>query len=242
MDAEDIQRAHFAGAATNYDVGHAGDEHDFALEWLCGCLAQSQAGSLLDVGAGTGRAMRAVAARFSSMVVMGVEPVTEMREIGYQLGVPREALLTGDAESLPFPSKSFDVVTAFALLHHVARPQDVLAELIRVARVAVFLSDCNNFGHGSPVGRTIKCLMRFARLWRAFVFLRTRGRGFDVSVGDGASYSYSVFDSVPQLRREFPNVYMLTTRPADSSYLRFATSHAAIFATLNQDTSRPAPE
>jgi SAM-dependent methyltransferase len=237
MDAADIQRAHFAKTASAYDTAHEGDEHDFALEWLYGGLARLRAESLLDVGAGTGRILRAIAAELPSMTVMGVEPVAEMREAGYQSGLTPETLVSGEAESLSFASKSFDVVTAFALLHHVARPQQVIAEMMRVAREAVFISDCNNFGHGSAASRAVKCFMRFAGLWRPFVFLRTKGKGFDVSDGDGASYSYSIFDSVPQLRREFPSIYMLTTKPADSSYLRIATSHAAILATINDSNA-----
>ena len=166
-----------------------------------------------------------------SLSVAGVEPVKEMREIGYEHGIPREMLIEGDAQQLPFESQSFDIVTAFALLHHVRRPELVIAEMCRVARLAIFVSDSNNFGHGSPFARMIKGVIRGLHLWPAFVHVRTRGRGYDLSEVDGASFSYSVFDSLPQIRRKFPNVYILSTRPADSSYLRFGTSHAAVLAT-----------
>lgn len=149
MDADGIQRAHFAGIATDYDATYAGDEHDFALDWLSACLSRLNTTSLLDVGAGTGRAVRTLTARFPSMRIVGVEPIPEMRHAGYRAGVRHEALIEGRAEALPFPPKSFDVVTSFALLHHVPHPDKVIEEMMRVARVAVFVSDCNNFGQGS---------------------------------------------------------------------------------------------
>lgn len=239
MDAADIQRRHFARIASQYDSAHLGDEHDFALEWLCGCLSFTRATSLLDVGAGTGRAIRQIATRFPNLHVCGVEPVAQMREIGHGLGLSPQVLVDGDAKSLPFASKSIDIVAAFALLHHVRNPDAVIAEMARVARLGLFVSDCNNFGHGKYASRIVKCLLRSAGLWRPFVMLRTRGKGFDVSEGDGASFSYSVFDSIPEIRRSFPRTYLLSTQPATSSYLRFATSHGALFATVDFTAAYP---
>jgi hypothetical protein len=46
---------------------------------------------------------------------------------------------SGDLLALPFSDRSFDVVTAFRLLPHVSRWQDLVAELARVARSAVVI-------------------------------------------------------------------------------------------------------
>jgi hypothetical protein len=43
-------------------------------------------------------------------------------------------------------------------------------------------------------------------LWPAFDFVRTRGRGYMVSEGDGVFYSYSVFDSLRLLRTWSPEL------------------------------------
>jgi ubiquinone/menaquinone biosynthesis C-methylase UbiE len=42
-----------------------------------------------------------------------------------------------DAERLPFPDRSIDVVYVHDGLHHLARPEAGLAEMTRVARLAV---------------------------------------------------------------------------------------------------------
>jgi hypothetical protein len=49
---------------------------------------------------------------------------------------------------------AFDVVTAFAVLHHVRRHGRVISEMLRVARRAIFISDTNNYGRGPHRLRT----------------------------------------------------------------------------------------
>jgi len=46
----------------------------------------------------------------------------------------------GDAENLPFPDNSFDIVTAWSVLEHLTNPFIGLSEMIRVARKAVLVS------------------------------------------------------------------------------------------------------
>jgi hypothetical protein len=38
------------------------------------------------------------------------------------------------------------------------------------------------------------------KLWNAFDFLQTRGKGYQISDGDGVFYSSSVYDNYPQIR------------------------------------------
>ncbi|HEY8517069.1 MAG TPA: methyltransferase domain-containing protein [Candidatus Binatia bacterium] len=49
-------------------------------------------------------------------------------------GIANVEFRSGDAEALPFPDASFDVVCCRAAFHHFARPERVLAEMVRVAR------------------------------------------------------------------------------------------------------------
>lgn len=74
-----------------------------------------------------------------------------------------------------------------------------MKEMLRVARKAVFISDSNRFGQGSRIQRIVKLLLFKARLWGVFNYLRTLGKGFLFSEGDGVFYSYSVYDSFQQI-------------------------------------------
>ncbi len=92
-------------------------------------------GSALDVGAGTGLVSRLVARQLDSVVSFDVSG--RMLSVGLAEAGP-EALdrlvgVRGSASSLPFPDASFDLVTSQALLHHVADPATVLAEMARVS-------------------------------------------------------------------------------------------------------------
>jgi hypothetical protein len=97
------------------------------------------------------------------------------------------------------------------VLHHVENPAAVVAEMTRVARTAVFLSDHNRFGQGRALARVTKLALYKAHFWRAARFVRTRGRNYHVSEGDGLAYSYSVFDSFDQLARWASSVILIPT-------------------------------
>jgi ubiquinone/menaquinone biosynthesis C-methylase UbiE len=90
---------------------------------------------VLDVGTGTGP----LAFAFSPHVreVVGLDPVPELLERGraYAERYPNVELVEGDASRLPFELGSFDLVTERAVLHHVPRPELVLAEMTRVCRI-----------------------------------------------------------------------------------------------------------
>ena len=77
------QRYYYQATAASYNERHVGeqDEHGLALELLV-MLARHHgvAGSFLDVGAGTGRAMKALATAFPRARVQGIEPVDELRQ------------------------------------------------------------------------------------------------------------------------------------------------------------------
>ena len=104
-------------------------------------------------------------------------------------------MLQAAGEALPFADASFDAVSEFSILHHVADPSAVVKEMLRVARKAVVIVDCNRFGQGSPPARLFKLFLYKIGLWHAFNFVRTRGKRYQISEGDGLSYSYSVYDS-----------------------------------------------
>jgi SAM-dependent methyltransferase len=196
--ADAAQAQYYAGTADAYDAMHvhADDGHAAALGFISALIEPQQIRSVLDVGCGTGRAMRHFRERHPNLSVRGVEPVDALIRQAIEVNsVPASHIACGRGESLPHADQSFDAVCELGILHHVADPNAVVREMLRVARRAVFLSDSNRFGQGSWLGRRAKLALWRLKLWKLINFLKTRGRGYSISAGDGLSYSYSVFDS-----------------------------------------------
>src|SRR5207253_1727294 len=105
--------------------------------------------SLLDVGAGTGRGIKFFMERNPDLKIVSIEPVQALIDEAIKGGVPEGIVAQGRGEALPFNDRAFDAVCEFGVLHHASNPDEVLAEMMRVARKAVFISDTNRFGQGS---------------------------------------------------------------------------------------------
>jgi SAM-dependent methyltransferase len=88
----------------------------------------------IDVGTGAGALAFALAPLVREVV--GVDRVPELLELAREraAGHPNVTFVEGDAERLPFDDGSFDLAGTLRTLHHVPRPELVLAELVRVTR------------------------------------------------------------------------------------------------------------
>lgn len=86
----------------------------------------------LDVGTGAG-ALAIALAPFVREVV-GLDPVPELLELARERGPANTEFVEGDGTALPFPDGDFDLAGTHRTLHHVARPDLVIAELARVTR------------------------------------------------------------------------------------------------------------
>lgn len=234
---EALQREYYRRTAAQYDELQLDTalEHRRALAWLEQLVAETGAASLLDIGSGTGRvpAHFLDPARPARIAVVGIEPSADLRAIGHGKGIAPDRLIDGDATRLDLPDNSFDIVCAFGVLHHIRDHAAAVREMTRVAARGVFISDANNFGQGSPGARLLKQALRAFGLWRAFDRLRTRGKGYHFSEGDGLFYSYSLFDDEPIVRAKFPHVRFMTTRPGGANLGRAAGS-VALFAALDE--------
>lgn len=218
---DERQRTYYQETAADYDALHCSAEspHDRALEHVAAACHRLGLKTILDVGCGTGRGLRFLAAK--GIEVHGVEPVPELVEQAVlKHGVPREWVDIGDARRLPYGDGAFDAVVACGIMHHVDTPAVVITELTRVARRAVFISDSNRFGMGSLPARIAKLVLKKARLWHVANYLKTRGKGYTESEGDGIAYSYSIYDSLAALSRWSDSVSLIPTeRTSVASWL-----------------------
>lgn len=227
------QRDYYAQNAEHYESMHirSDDEHGIALSAFVGLAQLWNVTSVLDVGAGTGRALLRLQEHLHGVRMTGVEPVRELREVGYRRGLSPEQLIQGNALSLPFADDAFDFVIATGVLHHIATPAVAVAEMVRVARLGVMISDSNKYGQGSRVMRAVKGCVRMLGLWNALTFVLTKGTMSKWSEGDGLFYSYSIFDDIGVVKSKFPRVMVMNTRPMAGTDARSGASHAMLMAT-----------
>jgi len=193
-----IQNKCYSDTAARYVAMHAHEgAGDAALKgFVASILRMTNARSVLDVGTATGRGLQELKEALPDGLVCGIEPVAALVEQAvHNENNAGTAVIQGSGMALPFADASFDVVCEFAVLHHVARPNAVVREMLRVARKAVLISDSNRFGQGSLLARLFKLALYKSRLWGAYNFVRTTGKGYRITEGDGLAYSYSVYDS-----------------------------------------------
>ncbi len=211
---EAIQQEYYERTAHLYDAAHVrdGDEHCVALRYISGLSDVLGISSVLDVGCGTGRGVKYFLEKRPGMTVHGVEPVGALIDRAVQTScVPAGLIAKGSGEALPFADRSFDAVFECGILHHVKQPDRIVREMMRVSRKAVFLSDENRFAHGSTFARWAKLLLCKVGLFRAAYRLKTVGKGYRFSEGDGLAYSYSVFDALEALSEWSDRVIVIPT-------------------------------
>lgn len=228
------QLGYYTETAAAYDESHLAEtEHEIALAAMVGFVKYYSFGCILDVGAGTGRVLRHAGTLLPGVNIAGIEPVAALREIAYQNGIAREQLTDGNALSLPFPDNHWDIVSAFGVMHHIPNPDLALAEMCRVARHGIFISDLNNYGCGSWFQRKFSRTLRAFGLWRSFQYVKNGGKFEKFSEGDGIHYSYSLFDSLPTIRKFFPQIHLMNTKGNHPDLYR-RCSHVALLA-VNSD-------
>jgi ubiquinone/menaquinone biosynthesis C-methylase UbiE len=225
------QRQYYSETAEDYDTRHllTPGEHSLALGWLSALIRANGFGGVLDVGCGTGRCLRFLKREGLQIALKGIEPVEALRDVGMRKGLSAGEIIDGDALALPFADGSIDLVCSFGVLHHVPDHEKAVAEMCRVARKAVFISDSNNFGQGSATARAIKQGLRALGLWPMVKFVQTKGKVYQFSEEDGIYFSYSVLDDTPVLRRRFSELYFMGTHSSGPNLYRTA-SHLAVFA------------
>jgi SAM-dependent methyltransferase len=130
-----VSVSHFNEIATEYDEALPAHVVEHYLRKRASFLtALCPAGSVLDVGCGTG----ALAARLcaAGYRVVGADPSAGMLEVMRRRSPEIEAI-NAPGGALPFPSGEFDLVVSVATMHHIAAAQEIrrtLSEMVRVCR------------------------------------------------------------------------------------------------------------
>ena len=108
-------------------------------------LETSGSMTVLDVGCGTGFVTRAAAALPGVVKAVGVDlsPVFLSRARELSLGIEGVEFHEGDARSLPFEDRAFDVVVFHTTLTHVPDPGHALAEAFRVVKPGGTVTICD---------------------------------------------------------------------------------------------------
>jgi SAM-dependent methyltransferase len=107
-------------------------------------LLPAGGGRILEIGSGFG-AFVAYALAWEQVDAYGIEPDAEalavstqvIAEIAPQAG--RMPVMQGVGEQMPFPDNSFDLVCSFNVFEHVAVPEHVLAESVRILKPGGYL-------------------------------------------------------------------------------------------------------
>jgi len=128
-----------AGYETWYlTIGRQADRQEKALlQWLLTAFPEMH--TILEVGCGTGHFTRWFTEL--GLQAVGLDPSHPMLDEVLSLSSP--VYLQGDALTLPFLSKSFDLVSLITTLEFLPDPLKALTEALRVARQGILLGVLN---------------------------------------------------------------------------------------------------
>lgn len=142
----------YSSAAAQEWLGRIDDSF---VEHAVRLLGGLERGRALDAGMGPGQILLKLAHRLTRWKFLGVdrapnmvaEAVAHLTSAGTDLA-GRVDFLVADVTALPFPDASFDLVLCNSVLHHMAEPERLLAEIARLAkpRGAILLRDLRRPG------------------------------------------------------------------------------------------------
>jgi len=125
----DDVRSRFGGTA-DLVAEHAARQVETVRAQLASFVSPSGDERALDSGTGAGTLALALAPLVREVV--GVDIVPELLERARKDAPQNVTFVEGDATSLPFEAGTFDLSCTRRTLHHIARPELAVAELVRV--------------------------------------------------------------------------------------------------------------
>jgi len=142
-DADEVEAYASAAAQAHLDA-----IDDTFVEHALRLLGGRPEGRALDIGTGPGQIVRKLARRLPGWRFVGVDRSPNMvaqaeKDTRAQGLTGRVEFCVSDGNRLEFPDAGFDFVMCNSVLHHLAEPQRVLAEIHRVARpgAAILIRD-----------------------------------------------------------------------------------------------------
>jgi len=159
-EIRDVNTRYHDVAAATYDAKWGIDFGEVGQNQVLGKLRKVIGSGLdrgfdraLEIGAGTGyfslNLMQAGVLREVTCTDISPGMVSTLGENARRLGLRQVRTTRADAESLPFPDGSFDIVLGHAVLHHLPDLQRAFAEFHRVLRPGgriVFAGEPSRFG------------------------------------------------------------------------------------------------
>jgi len=153
MDAKELVRAQFGRSAAAYassDVHARGD----SLAILVDLVQPEPTWRVLDVATGAGHTALAFAPHVASVIATDLTPemLGQTARLAAERGLANLETRPGDAERLPFPDASFDLVTCRLAFHHFPRPEQAIGEFARVLRPGGTLGFADNIAVEDAAG------------------------------------------------------------------------------------------
>jgi ubiquinone/menaquinone biosynthesis C-methylase UbiE len=135
MDRNQSIQRQFGAAADRYRVSrYHQDAPD--LDAMLGAASLRGDERVLDIGTGTGHTALAFAPSVAQVVALDLTPamLEQARGLAEERGIDNVRFEQGEAERLPYPDGSFDVVTCRVCAHHFRDVRAALREAARVLR------------------------------------------------------------------------------------------------------------
>jgi SAM-dependent methyltransferase len=133
LDHDELVRRSFRSQVPQFGVGSAFAARPGVTDWL---EPLSPDLVVLEVACGAAHLGGALAPRVHQVV--GLDLTAELLDLGAARladeGVRNVLLQVGDASSMPFVDRSYDLVVCRASLHHMRDPRGAVAEMVRVCR------------------------------------------------------------------------------------------------------------
>jgi ubiquinone/menaquinone biosynthesis C-methylase UbiE len=137
-----VEDTRTTAARTHFDRWSETYEHDSAARWLrevqtqaLAALALAPADVLLDVGCGTGAAVRDAAPTITRAVGVDLSPgmIAQARDRAAANEIGNAEFVVGDVSGrLPFDDAAFTALVCTTAFHHFPRPRDTIEEMFRV--------------------------------------------------------------------------------------------------------------
>jgi ubiquinone/menaquinone biosynthesis C-methylase UbiE len=131
-DRKDAARRKFDRWAVSYERDRRSRFNARPQQEALAALELESDDRFLDVGCGSGAAVRAAAAVAQRAVGVDISPVMIRRAAALASDIANVEFVVGDSEALPFPGGAFTTLLCTASFHHYPNPKRALAEMARV--------------------------------------------------------------------------------------------------------------